>query len=78
LTSLLLTPGPLTTREETRRAMLRDWGSRDGEFIALTAELRQRLLAVANAAGTHVAVPLPSSSKRPSAPWSGLATSCWC
>jgi 2-aminoethylphosphonate-pyruvate transaminase len=59
--TILLTPGPLTTAEETRRAMLRDWGSRDSEFIALTAEVRQRLLAVANAAGTHVAVPLQGS-----------------
>ncbi len=61
MTSILLTPGPLTTREETRRAMLRDWGSRDGDFIALTAEVRRRLLAVANAADSHVAVPLQGS-----------------
>ncbi|MGK9230078.1 2-aminoethylphosphonate--pyruvate transaminase [Inquilinus limosus] len=57
----LLTPGPLTTRIETRRAMLRDWGSRDRAFIALTAELRQRLLAVANGEASHVAVPLQGS-----------------
>jgi 2-aminoethylphosphonate-pyruvate transaminase len=61
MTPLLLTPGPLTTREETRRAMLRDWGSRDGDFIALTAEMRRRLLAVANAGATHSAVPLQGS-----------------
>jgi len=61
MSRILLTPGPLTTREETRRAMLRDWGSRDGDFIALTAEVRRRLLAVANAADTHVAVPLQGS-----------------
>ena len=61
MTPILLTPGPLTTREETRRAMLRDWGSRDGDFIALTAEVRRRLLDVANAAETHVAVPLQGS-----------------
>lgn len=30
---LLLTPGPLTTAESTKRAMLRDWGSRDTAFI---------------------------------------------
>ena len=57
----LLTPGPLTTRIETRRAMLRDWGSRDRAFIALTAELRQRLLAVARAGASHVAIPLQGS-----------------
>ena len=38
---LLLTPGPLTTSEATRRAMLRDWGSRDEAFIALTARVRR-------------------------------------
>ena len=43
---ILLTPGPLTTQLRTRQAMLRDWGSRDPGFIALTAELRQRLLDV--------------------------------
>jgi 2-aminoethylphosphonate-pyruvate transaminase len=58
---ILLTPGPLTTRVETRRAMLRDWGSRDGAFIAMTAELRERLLDIADGAGTHVAVPLQGS-----------------
>jgi 2-aminoethylphosphonate-pyruvate transaminase len=58
---ILLTPGPLTTRIETRRAMLRDWGSRDPAFIALTAELRERLLAVARGQGTHAAVPLQGS-----------------
>ncbi len=58
---ILLTPGPLTTRESTRRAMLDDWGSRDPAFIALTAELRTRLLAVAAGEGTHAAVPLQGS-----------------
>ncbi len=55
---LLLTPGPLTTHPRVREAMTRDWGSRDRDFIALTAELRDGLLAVANAAGTHEAVPI--------------------
>jgi 2-aminoethylphosphonate-pyruvate transaminase len=58
---ILLTPGPLTTAIETRRAMLRDWGSRDPAFIALTAELRSRLLRVASGEGSHVAVPLQGS-----------------
>ena len=55
---LLLTPGPLTTDDRVRAAMDRDWGSRDGDFIALTAELRRRLLEVADGAGSHVAVPI--------------------
>jgi 2-aminoethylphosphonate-pyruvate transaminase len=58
---LLLTPGPLTTRIETRRAMLEDWGSRDAPFIALTAELRRRLLDVVHAGDDFVAVPLQGS-----------------
>ena len=43
----LLTPGPLTTSIEVKRAMLRDWGSWDEDFRALTADLRRRLLATA-------------------------------
>lgn len=42
----LLTPGPLTTSREVKEAMLRDWGSWDGDFRAMTAELRSRLLAL--------------------------------
>jgi len=42
----LLTPGPLTTSGRVKRAMLRDWGSWDDEFRALTAEMRSGLLAL--------------------------------
>jgi 2-aminoethylphosphonate-pyruvate transaminase len=42
----LLTPGPLTTAYSVKQAMLRDWGSWDGDFRAMTAELRRRLLAL--------------------------------
>jgi 2-aminoethylphosphonate-pyruvate transaminase len=57
----LFTPGPLTTDPKVRQAMGRDWGSRDAAFIALTAELRRRLLEVANGAARHAAVPLQGS-----------------
>ena len=57
----LFTPGPLTTDPRVRAAMGRDWGSRNDDFIALTAELRAGLLAVANGGGSHVAVPLQGS-----------------
>ncbi|OUS36138.1 2-aminoethylphosphonate--pyruvate transaminase [Rhodobacterales bacterium 56_14_T64] len=40
----LLTPGPLTTSYAVKQAMLRDWGSWDGDFRAMTAEMRRRLL----------------------------------
>ncbi|MDA4636323.1 hypothetical protein NZA98_35440, partial [Escherichia coli] len=42
----LLTPGPLTTSYTVKQAMLRDWGSWDGDFRAMTAEMRRRLLAL--------------------------------
>ncbi len=58
---ILLTPGPLTTRPETREAMLKDWGSRDPAFIALTAKLRSRLLALSGGKKTHVCVPIQGS-----------------
>ena len=58
---LLLTPGPLTTSAATRAALGRDWGSRDGDFIALTGRLRARLAALAGGAGTHEAVLLAGS-----------------
>lgn len=57
----LFTPGPLTTDPRVRAAMGRDWGSRNDDFIALTAELRAGLLAIANGGGSHVAVPLQGS-----------------
>ena len=59
--AVLLTPGPLTTRPETRAAMDRDWGSRDPAFIALSASVRQRLLALANAGEDFACVPLQGS-----------------
>ncbi len=40
----LLTPGPLTTSLATKQAMLRDWGSWDDDFRAMTQEMRDRLL----------------------------------
>ena len=58
---LLLTPGPLTTSRTTREAMLRDWGSRDTDFIALNARVRDRLVDMAGARGSHVCVPVQGS-----------------
>ena len=58
---ILLTPGPLTTTLRTRLAMLRDWGSWDGDFIALTAQVRQSLLRIIHGADSHVVVPLQGS-----------------
>jgi 2-aminoethylphosphonate-pyruvate transaminase len=57
----LLTPGPLTTSATVKQAMLRDWGSRDEAFIAMTARVRARLLVLANAEASHVCVPVQGS-----------------
>lgn len=60
-TPYLLTPGPLTTARATRQAMLRDWGSWDGEFRALTASIRTSLLRVAELGPDYECVPLQGS-----------------
>jgi 2-aminoethylphosphonate-pyruvate transaminase len=58
----LLTPGPLTTALSTKQAMLRDWGSWDGDFRAMTAQLRASLLEIAgDTAGEYDCVPLQGS-----------------
>ena len=58
---ILLTPGPLTTTLRTKLAMLRDWGSWDADFNAVTARLRTRLLDIVDGHDTHVVVPLQGS-----------------
>ncbi|MBP0618520.1 2-aminoethylphosphonate--pyruvate transaminase [Cupriavidus consociatus] len=58
---ILLTPGPLTTSDRTRAAMLRDWGSWDADFNTITARIRQQVLAIAHGEGTHECVPLQGS-----------------
>lgn len=57
----LLTPGPLTTSDTVKRAMLRDWGSRDPAFIAMNREVCERVLALAGAQDSHVCVPMQGS-----------------
>ena len=57
----LFTPGPLTTSPCVKRAMLRDLGSRDAEFIEAVAEIRGELLRIAGATGDHVAILLQGS-----------------
>ncbi len=57
----LLTPGPLTTSDTVKRAMLHDWGSRDRRFIAINAGIRRRLAELAGAAETHGTVPIQGS-----------------
>ncbi|MEN9779694.1 MAG: hypothetical protein RL087_2051 [Pseudomonadota bacterium] len=58
---ILLTPGPLTTTLRTKLAMLRDWGSWDSDFNAVTARVRKSLLDIVHGHDTHVVVPLQGS-----------------
>jgi 2-aminoethylphosphonate-pyruvate transaminase len=58
---VLLTPGPVATSAAIKAAMLRDWGSRDSEFIEMTRRLRRRLTTLAGGDGTHVCVPMQGS-----------------
>lgn len=57
----LLTPGPLTTSPEVKQAMLHDYGSRDGHFIAVNRRVRERLVEMVGGEGGHVCVPLQGS-----------------
>lgn len=58
----LLTPGPLTTAFEVKEAMLKDWGSWDADFRAMTAALRKGLLAlIDDREGAYDCVPLQGS-----------------
>jgi 2-aminoethylphosphonate-pyruvate transaminase len=58
---ILLTPGPLTTTLRTKLAMLKDWGSWDADFNAVTASLCRSLLAIIHGHDSHVLVPLQGS-----------------
>ncbi len=58
----LLTPGPLTTAYAVKAAMLKDWGSWDSDFRAMTADMRRRLLAMAgDSEGAFDCVPMQGS-----------------
>jgi 2-aminoethylphosphonate-pyruvate transaminase len=58
---ILLTPGPLTTTLRTKLAMLKDWGSWDADFNAVTASVRHSLLSIIDGHDSHVVVPLQGS-----------------
>lgn len=60
--NLLFTPGPLTTSPTVKRAMLRDLGSRDFEFVEVVKEIRTRLLALGGVASpAYEAIPMQGS-----------------
>jgi 2-aminoethylphosphonate-pyruvate transaminase len=58
---LLLTPGPLTTSKAVKQAMVHDWGSRDGAFIALNAEVMESLPKIIHGEGEYLTVPMQGS-----------------
>ncbi len=58
---ILLTPGPLTTTLATKQAMLTDWGSWDGAFNGMTADLCKDLVDIVHGGNSHVCVPLQGS-----------------
>jgi 2-aminoethylphosphonate-pyruvate transaminase len=58
---ILLTPGPLTTSSATKRALARDWGSRDTDFIEINRRVRDMLLEVVHLKEPLVCVPLQGS-----------------
>lgn len=59
---ILFTPGPLTTSQTIKAAMLRDLGSRDFEFIQAIKMIRQSLLDIAGVKkGDYEAVPMQGS-----------------
>ena len=58
----LLTPGPLTTAFSVKEAMLRDWGSWDADFRAMTKSLCDQLVALAgDTKGEFTCVPMQGS-----------------
>ncbi len=58
---ILLTPGPLTTSLATKQAMLRDWGSWDASFNAITGTICRDLVDIVHGSATHACVPLQGS-----------------
>ena len=59
---LLFTPGPLNTSEAVKRAMLRDLGSRDTEFLEVVRKIRHRLLELGQVPGGDYAAVLMQGS----------------
>ncbi len=47
MTPILLTPGPVTTSEHVRRAMLQDSGTWDDDYLSLTQNVRSQILQLA-------------------------------
>lgn len=57
----LLTPGPLTTSQTVKLALLADWGSRDTEFRQVVKEIRAELLRLAGCDDSYECVIMQGS-----------------
>ena len=57
----LLTPGPLTTSINTKKAMLRDWGSRDNNFIKINTAVRKKLTSLVSSSKSYTTIPMQGS-----------------
>jgi 2-aminoethylphosphonate-pyruvate transaminase len=55
---IILTPGPVATSALTRQAMLRDFTPNEPDLLALTAEMRVRLVAMVHGQDRYVCVPV--------------------
>jgi 2-aminoethylphosphonate-pyruvate transaminase len=55
---IILSPGPVTTSEATKAAMLRDYSPNEPELFALTASLRKSLVDLANGGPDYTCVML--------------------
>jgi 2-aminoethylphosphonate-pyruvate transaminase len=57
----LFTPGPLTTSQTIKQAMLRDLGSRDIEFISIVRNIRKKLVELCDSTNEYTAILMPGS-----------------
>jgi 2-aminoethylphosphonate-pyruvate transaminase len=55
---IILSPGPVTTSDATKAAMLRDFSPNEPELLGLTDGLRRRLVAIANGGENYTCVML--------------------
>jgi 2-aminoethylphosphonate-pyruvate transaminase len=55
---IILSPGPVTTRDATKAAMLRDFSPNEPELLELTAGLRRSLVGLANGGEDYTSVML--------------------
>jgi 2-aminoethylphosphonate-pyruvate transaminase len=55
---IILTPGPVTTSAPTKQAALRDFTPNEPDLLALTADMRERLVAMVHGQDRYVCVPV--------------------